>query len=90
MGFQKRFSDDIIVHMGDECGYSFWDLFEASHNRKATVKEKKEFEEISQEERNKLVKKWARKANWGVDDRKGTDGQIYTAFCPLWKNKIAI
>ena len=79
-----------MASMGDECSYSFWDLFQAAYNRKPTVKEKKGLELVAQTARNKLIKKWARKANWGVDDREGIDGQIYTAFCPLWKNIIAV
>ena len=78
----------ILSLMHDECSYSFWDLFEAANKRQATVTEKNNFQKITQEERNKLVKKWAKKASWGVDDRVGSDGKIYTAFCPLWNQTL--
>lgn len=74
--------------MGDECQYSFWDLFEAANKRKPTKKEKKEFYLLQQDERNELVKKWAESANWGIDERIGTDGKTYAAFCPLWKTDV--
>ncbi len=73
--------------MHDECNYSFWDLFEAANNRKPTNDEKGKFKALTQGKRNKLVKKWAGIAGWGIDDRMGTDGKIYTAFCPLWMNR---
>lgn len=73
--------------MGDECSYSFWDLFEAANKRRPRFEEKEEFLKISQTKRNQLIKKWAKNANWGIDDRMGTDGKVYTAFCPLWKRQ---
>jgi hypothetical protein len=71
--------------MGEECAYSFWDLYQAALKRQPTEVEKKKFFALSQTERNALVKDLAEKAGWGIDDRIGSDGQIYTAFCPLWK-----
>ena len=74
--------------MGEECAYSFWDLFDAALKRQPTPEEKKKFLEMTQKERNDVVKELANKAGWGIDDRIGSDGQLYTAFCPLWKSKI--
>ena len=70
--------------MGEECAYSFWDLFDAALKRQPTPEEKKKFLEMTQKERNDVVKELANKAGWGIDDRIGSDGQLYTAFCPLW------
>jgi len=73
--------------MGNECNYSFWDLFEAANNRQPTGAEKRDFYEMTQDKRNLIVKTWAERANWGIEDRVGTDTVIYTAFCPLWRKE---
>jgi len=71
--------------MGIECSYSFWDLFVAAFQREPTDNQRYEFGILTQHERNRRVKLWAQKAGWGVEDRIGSDGNLYTAFCPLWK-----
>lgn len=68
--------------MGLECAYSFWDLFEKAHQRKATDLEKQEFYSLTQEARNNRIKKWAGMAQWEINERIGSDGRIYAAFAP--------
>lgn len=71
--------------MGIECDYSFKDLYFAAFGEAPTQDEMVEFLRLDQDVRNERVKLWAEKAGWGTDDRVGTDGPVYTAFCPLWK-----
>lgn len=70
--------------MAEECSYSFHDLFRAAHERDMTASEKHAFIAMRHEERNIAVKGLARKAGWGTKDKKGSDGEVYTAFCPTW------
>lgn len=60
------------------CKYSFQDLFNASNYNENT----KILYTMEQNEINILVKKLCKIANWGYEDRIGTDGIIYTAFSP--------
>lgn len=71
--------------MGPECNYSFKDLYMAAYGANMSSEDIKQFSFLSQAERNVKVLEWARLAGWGTDDRLGSDGQLYTAFCPLWK-----
>ena len=70
--------------MGEECTYSFGDLFKAAHNREPDQNEAMTFVMASQDERNKLIKEWAKTAGWGTEDRVWKDGKTYTAFHPNW------
>lgn len=71
--------------MGPECKYSFKDLYAAAYNKQPTADELQGLYALPQEIRNGIVKQWAEKAGWGVEDRLGTDGVNYTAFCPTFK-----
>lgn len=66
--------------MSSECAYSFADLYVASEGKKMSEKFREKFFKMSQEKRNKLVKKWSEKAGWWTEERVGSDGKIYTAF----------
>jgi hypothetical protein len=64
------------------CQYSFLDLFKAANfNKKTSI-----LNQMTQQEINDLVKKLCKLANWGWEDRLGTDNIIYTAFSPEIKN----
>lgn len=67
------------------CNYSFQDLFTAANfNENTSILSK-----MDQESINKLVKNLCSLAQWGWEDRIGTDGIIYTAFSPeLLSNKV--
>lgn len=73
-----------------ECAYSFADLYIAAHDKPPERAELDALYAHSQADRNALVRAWANRAGWGVEDRVGTDGVIYTAFCPLWKVKTEL
>lgn len=73
--------------MGVECLYSFWDLFDKAHGRKATDEERATFFLLPHDKRNILIRKWAVLASWEVDERTGTDGKTYTAFAPRFPSK---
>ncbi len=65
-----------------ECAYSFKDLYKAAFSQEISEEKWVQFGKISQDERNKLVRRWAQKAGWEIKDKPGTDGLTYTAFCP--------
>jgi len=66
----------------NNCNYSFQDLF-----RKAQFQiDIKLFYNMSQNDKNILVKKLCKQINWGYEDRLGTDGIIYTAFSAEFNN----
>jgi hypothetical protein len=71
--------------MAEECFYSFRDLFLAAHHREMTQAEKHSFMAFSQELINEQVRVLAKMAGWGTMDKKGGDGEVYTAFCPTWQ-----
>lgn len=68
-----------------ECAYSFGDLYTAAFGRSPKRAELDALYALSQADRNVQVGEWARQAGWGTEQRVGTDGVVYTAFCPLWK-----
>lgn len=70
--------------MGVECAYSFWDLYKAAFGQDAPEEYKQKFFSMSQNKRNREVAEWAEKANWQLDRRLGTDGEIYLAFAPVF------
>lgn len=74
--------------MESECQFSFSDLYEAAFGRKPTLEEIAYLKNFSQEELNKRVKEWAKKADWNALDIVGTDGKIYTAFYPKWGKRL--
>lgn len=73
--------------MINTCMYSFQDLFKAANfNENTSILSK-----MDQESINKLVKNLCSLAQWGWEDRIGTDGMIYAAFSPeLLTNKVEI
>ena len=70
------------IPYGLECHYSFWDLSEAALGIKVSKDDKKNFLELSQNKKNEQIKHWADTAGWVCEDRRGSDGKIYTAFAP--------
>lgn len=71
--------------MSGDCCLSFRDLFLLAKKRPWTADEERYFQTIDQPTRNKLVKELALEARCiKTEDRRGTDGQIYTAF---WMDK---
>lgn len=70
--------------MDSECAYGFEDLFRAAKQREMTDPERVALAAASQDERNRLVKKWVfeTRGEFCCEDRRGTDGHIYTAFWP--------
>lgn len=65
-----------------ECDFSFSDLYKAAFGKNLSKKEKESFANLTQIEINRLVSKWAKKASWKTQDKKGDDGKIYLAFYP--------
>lgn len=68
--------------MGIECDYSYNDLFKAAYNRLPTSKESKLLSQMTQTDRNEYVRKLAQLAEWEIEEKLGSDNQIYTAFAP--------
>jgi hypothetical protein len=70
--------------MGRECDYSFADLFRMVHDRSWTADEQRAFEALTQPQRNQWVREMAAKSGGSIviEDRRGSDGEIYTAFWP--------
>ena len=65
------------------CSYSFDDLIKASEYPISLSK----LYNISQKERNNIVKNMCDIAGRYYNDIKGTDGIVYTAFSPFILNK---
>lgn len=70
-----------------ECAYSFADLYTAAFGQEPEQRELGALYALSQTERNRRVHAWAEQAGWGTEERIGSDGVVYLAFCPLWKIK---
>ncbi len=68
--------------MGIECAYSFDDLYFAATSKHLSALESERFLQLSQDEKNHLVRQWANQAKWMVEDRIGSDGLTYSAFWP--------
>ena len=67
--------------MGPDCNIGFADLFRLAKKRGWTAEEELRYQALSQPERNAAVVELAREAGGvHVEDRIGTDGQVYTAF----------
>ena len=66
--------------MGKECFYSFNDLLKASGEKGEGAL--RSLMHMSQEDRNKRVTNLAKVAGWETEERIGTDGVKYVAFCP--------
>ncbi len=69
------------------CCFSFEDLYEAAFQKKMTDSIQTSLKNITQEEKNEIVKDWVKRTEQKGDDlrflcedRLGTDGIIYTAF----------
>ncbi len=62
--------------------YSFNDLFRAVWRRDMTESEARQFSNMTQGEKNRMVKRLVNKSDgvFKYEDRVGSDGQIYTAF----------
>jgi hypothetical protein len=67
--------------MGRECRIGFAELFRLARKREWTPEEERRFQALDQEARNEMVRQLGREAG-GVrtEDRRGTDGKVYTAF----------
>ncbi len=65
-----------------ECAYSFKDLYFVAFGKQPSKHQMAEFGRISLAKRQKLVNTWTVKAGWETKDQRGSDGLIYTAFCP--------
>lgn len=76
-----------VYCMNPECAYSFKDLYNAAFGKPPTEVELSALYALPQEERNHVVKDWARQAGWGTKERMGSDGVRYTAFCPEFVNE---
>jgi len=61
---------------------SFDDLFRAVRRRDMTKSEARQFRNMTQGEKNKMVKRMVKKSDgaFKYEDRVGSDGQMYTAF----------
>ena len=68
--------------MGNGVCYSFDDLFRAAWRCDMTESEPRQFRNMTQAEKNKMVKRLVKKSNgaFKFEDRIGADGQTYTAF----------
>jgi hypothetical protein len=63
------------------CAYSFADLFKAAHGRQATAAENKNFNALTQPQRNQAVKALAKQANWQTEEVE-TKAGLFIAFWP--------
>ena len=67
--------------MGHECEMGFSDLFRLARKRAWTSDEEDAFRALDQDARNTAVRQLAQEAGCvRTEDRRGTDGLIYTAF----------
>jgi len=67
--------------MDSECCMGFRELFTLAKKRPWTTEEERYFKSVDQPARNRLVKELASQAGCiQTEDRRGTDGQVYTAF----------
>lgn len=67
--------------MGHDCEMGFADLFRLAKKRTWTAEEEDRFQALGQEARNTAVRQLALEAGCVLtEDRRGTDGLIYTAF----------
>lgn len=67
--------------MGRECCIGFAELFERAKGRPWTDAEARTFAALDQDARNAMVRELAHEAgDIRTEDRRGTDGVIYTAF----------
>jgi hypothetical protein len=67
--------------MGHECEMGFADLFRLARKRAWTSGEEDRFRALDREARNTAVRQLALEAGCvRTEDRRGTDGLIYTAF----------
>ena len=73
--------------MGVECAYGFNDLYKAAHGTGLPKEVSESLFGCTQEERNRRVADWARKAGWQTESRIGSDGVEYLAFCPDFGGK---
>ncbi len=64
------------------CCFSFDDLFLAAHHRPMTDAERQALRDRDQPARNRLVRQWVAETagDFACEDRRGTDGVLYTAF----------
>lgn len=64
------------------CCFSFDDLFEAVHRRVMSEMERRELYALPQDQRNRWVRDMVARTGGGFacEDRRGSDGVIYTAF----------
>lgn len=65
-----------------ECNFSFEMLYKAAFNRDLSKNIKLKLQNLPQEEINKLVLKWSKKAGWKTEERIGSNGVLYRAFYP--------
>ncbi len=68
--------------MSSHCAYSFADLFIAAFGEPPAQVALDELYALSQEERNIVVRDWARRAEWESFDVTGSDGVVYASFGP--------
>jgi len=68
--------------LGSECAYSFEDLFQNAKGRVMSDEERNSLEAAPQEDRNRRVREWVAETGgeFVCEDRRGSDGRIYTAF----------
>lgn len=68
--------------MSENCCYSFLDLFRAARGRDWSEEEREEFNNLPQEEKNRVVREMVAKTGgkWACEDRTWMDGKVYTAF----------
>lgn len=78
--------------MESSCSFGFEDLFWAAHARAWTPLERRALEDATQDDRNAIVRSWARTAGGVIlEDRRGTDGLVYSAFGferPDWWSRL--
>ncbi|MGB5674832.1 MAG: hypothetical protein WBO43_09820 [Gemmatimonadota bacterium] len=67
--------------MGHECEMGFSDLFRLARKRAWTSDEEDTFKALEQDARNEAVRQLAQESGCvRTENRRGTDGVIYTAF----------
>ncbi len=69
--------------LDNTCRYSFQNLFDAANQ----YFDKPLFYKLSQEDINRKCKELCALANWGWEDRLGSDGIVYTAFAPYLRSR---
>ncbi len=75
--------------MADNKNYSLADLYEAAFGRKPAFEEIAYLSNLSKEELDQSIKRWAEWADWNVLPVIGLDGRTHLVFYPKWGKRLS-